>query len=177
MAVAPIYNATLESLLQRARIDTADDAQTIALVHQTVTEVRLGFFKVLTKDRAKAIATYPLVDNPDSDNEILRAQAAATESLWLTWLLAQRLPVLFVDNKGSTGDAFNDEPLTRDATGLEDFIDALKIQIDEGLSALMLPPEENAGATKVSLLAPDEPDLIYDRFPGLYPKGTNQVGF
>lgn len=174
MAVEPLYNESLDALLTRARIDTADDAQTIALVHQTVTEVRLGFFKALTKDRAKDIATYPLVDNPDSDNEILKARAAVIETLWLTWLLVQRLPVLFADNKGSINDTFNDEPLTRDATGLEEFADALKVQIDEGLAELMLPPEENAGATKVSLLAPDSPDLIYDRFPGLYPLGTNQ---
>lgn len=177
MAVEPLYNATLDALLKRARIDTADDEQTLALVHQTVTEVRLGFYSSLTKDRAKEIATYSLVDNPDSDNEILKAQAAVTETLWLTLLLAQRLPVLFLDNKGSTGDAFNDEPLTRDATGLEDFIDELKTQVEEGLADLMVPPEENAGATKVSLLAPDTPDLIYNRFPGLYPVGINQGSF
>jgi len=68
MAVEPLYNATLETLLQRARIESANDTQTVALVHQTVTEVRLGFFSKLTKDRAKDIATYSLVDNPDSDN-------------------------------------------------------------------------------------------------------------
>jgi len=77
-----------------------------------------------------------------------------------------------MDNKSSTGDAFNDEPLTRD-TQLEEFLEALKVQIDEGLAELMLPPADNAGATKVSLLAPDSPDLIFDRFPGLYPLGSN----
>ena len=171
MAVAPLYNADLETLLEKARINTADDVQTVAVVHQTVTEVRLGFFSVLTKDRAKAIAAYATSDTPDTDEEVLKARAIAVEALWLTMLLAQRLPFLFMDNKASTGDAFNDEPLTRD-TQLQDFIDALKAQIDAGLAELMLPPEENAGAVKASLLAPDDPDLIYNRFPGLFPVST-----
>ena len=173
MAVEPLYNATLETLLKRTRIDTADDDQTNALVTQSVTEVRLGFYRSLGRDRAKAIAGYPLTDNPDTDEEILRARGAAVETLWLTWLLAQRLPFLFMDNRASTGDIFNDEPLTRDAAKLQDFLDALKEQIDEGLGELTEPEDTNAGAVKVTALNSGTVDLIYDRFLGLYPHGTN----
>jgi hypothetical protein len=174
MAVEPLYNADLETLLNRVRIETADDAQTLALIHQSVNEVRLGFYSKLGTARATTIAGYPLVDNPTSDNEILRAGGANTEANWLTWLLAQRLPWTSMDNSASTADSWNDEQLTRDAKGLKEFLDALKILIDEGLADLMEPPEENSGASKASSITNDDaPDLIYDRFLGLYPRGTN----
>lgn len=176
MAVEPLYNADLDTLLLRARIQSADDANTVALVHLTVTEVRLGFYSALGKARAQTIAGYTLAENPDTDEQVLKARAATVEVLWLTYLLAQRLPVLFMDNKASTGDLFNDEPLTRDAKSLEAFIDALKTQVDAGLAELQEPPEDNAGDVKVSALAPDESDLVYDRFLGLYPRGVNTGG-
>ena len=173
MAVEPLFNADLETLLNRVRIETADDAQTLALIYQSVNEVRLGFYSKLTTARALTIAGYPLEDNPTSDNAILRSTGANTEALWVTWLLAQRLPWTSMDNSASTADAWNDEQLTRDAKGLQEFLDALKLQIDEGIASLEEPPDENAGATKASSIAPDEDDLIFERFPGLYPLGTN----
>src|SRR6056297_3604562 len=148
MAVEPLYNEDLDTLLKRARIATADDDQTLALVHQTVTEVRLGFYSKLGKTRATDIAGYSLVDNPTSDEEILRAGAANTEALWLTWLLAQRLPHLFMDNSASTGDMWNEEQLTRDTKVQKEYLGNLKAQIDVGLGMLEDPENETTGAVK-----------------------------
>jgi hypothetical protein len=172
MAVEPLYNVDKETLLNRVRIETADDSQTLALIDQTITEVRLGFFSRLTKSRAQEIAGYPLVDNPLSDEEILRATAANTEALWVTWYLAQRLPYLFMDNSGSVNDAFNDEQLTRD-TQLKEHLDALKDQIDQGLGDLVLPPDENTGATKSDLIKNETTYKPFSSFKGLYPYGHN----
>ncbi len=178
MAVDPLYNASKESLLNRVRMATADDTQTLALIDQTITEVRLGFYRKLTKERATLIAGYSLVDNPTSDQEILKAGAAYTEALWVTLLLAQRLPHLFMDNSASVGDAWNDEQLTRD-TMKKEYLDALKASVDEGIAMLEAPPNENSGAVKSSSIKNDKPCMPYAEgtFKGLYPRGTNSDYF
>lgn len=170
--VEPLYNADLATLLKRARISTADDEQTLALVHQTVTEVRMGFYSKIGKDRATTIASYTLSDNPTTDQEILKASAAATEANWLTWLLAQRLPHLFMDNKASTGDMWNEEQLTRDTQTSKEFLDRLKSHIDEALADLKEPVPDQKGPIKAASIAPDDPCMQYDNFAGLYPLGT-----
>ena len=132
------------------------------------------FFRFLGKDRALAITGYSLVDNPTSDNDILRAGAANTEALWVTWLLAQRLPHLFMDNRASVADNWNDEQLTRDLFRIKRILDALKKEIDQGLGDLMEPVSEMAGSPKSTSIKNTETDLVYDRFVGLYPYGTNR---
>jgi hypothetical protein len=173
MAVEPLYNETLDSLLKRARIATADDDQTLALVYQAVTEVRLGFYRKITKTRATTIAGYSLVDNPTSDEEILKAQAAATEANWLTWILAQRLPHLFMDNRASTGDMWNEEQLTRDTAASKEFLDQLWNDIELGLGDLEEPPSENSGPTKSASVKNTETYSPFSPSRGLYPNGTN----
>jgi hypothetical protein len=80
-----------------------------------------------------------------------------------------------MDNSASVGDMYNDEQLTRDAKGLQEFLDALKLQIDEGLGSLEEPPDTSAGPVKASSIAPDDDDLIFERHLGLYPRGTNST--
>lgn len=173
MAVEPLFNADKDTLLKRVRIKTADDEQTLALIDQTITEVRLGFYRSITKDRATTIAGYSLTDNPTTDNEILRAGAANTEALWATWLLAQRLPHLFLDNRAAVADSWNEEQLTRDTQVQDQYLKNLKAQIDVGLGDLMEPMSDTSGPVKASSIAPDESCLPYDNFNGLYPRGVN----
>jgi len=175
MAVEPLFNADLDTLLKRARIETADDGQTLALIYQAVSEVRISIYRALTTARATTIAGYSLVENPTTDNEILRAQGANLEANWLTWILAQRLPYLFMDNRASVGDVFNDEQLTRDSSGIQEFLDSLKDQIDADLGDLMEPPDDDSGPTKAASISND---TAYDAFSpskGLYPQGTNPI--
>lgn len=175
MAVEPLYNADRDTLLKRVRIETADDEQTVALINQTINEVRLGFYRKLTSARATTIAGYSLVENPTTDEQILRATGANTEALWVTWLLAQRLPYLFMDNRSSVGDAFNDEQLTRDSSGLADFLEALKAQIDEGLGAMAEPAIDDSGMIKAASITNDEAFDPFDSYRGLYPLGDNYL--
>jgi hypothetical protein len=178
MAVESLFNASRESLLKRVRINKADDEATLALVDMAISEVRTGFYSSLGASRIAQILAGTVVENPTSAAELLRATAANTEALWVTWLLAPRLPYLFMDNKASVGDAFNDEPLTRDSNaGQKRFLDNLKAQVDVGLSALKEPAGTEAGLFKASSIGPDSPDLVFDRFRGLYPAGhSTQVG-
>lgn len=173
MAVEPLFNEDRETLLNRVRIETADDAQTIALIDMAISEVRIGIYRAITSARATTIAGYALVDNPTTEEQILRAGGANTEALYLTWLLAQRLPFLFMDNRASTGDAWNDEQLTRDSAGIQEFLDELKGQIDLGLGDLMEPVSEDSGPNKASSIGPDDTYSPFSPFKGLYPLGTN----
>ena len=135
MAVEPLYYDSLENLLKAARIESARDEQTIAAVYQAVKDVRLGLYNRLGTNRAQEIATYSLVDNPTSDNEILRAQGASAEAIWLMYLLAGRLPMLYMDNN-ATQQLYNDEPLTRDASYIANFMKSLAEQLERLLSAM-----------------------------------------
>lgn len=172
MAVEPLFNADRATLLNRVRIATADDAQTLALIDQSITEVRTGFYRALTIPRVTTLGGYPLVENPVTEEQVLRAIGANVESLWLTWLLAQRLPHLFMDNRGSVQDAFNEEQLTRDSAGLGDFLDELKAQIDQGLGDLKEPVEEDSGPVKASSISNDTVADPFGTFRGLYPEGN-----
>lgn len=173
MAVEPLFNADLDSLLKRVRIETADDEQTLALVYQAISEVRIGFYRSITSARALTVAGYPLVENPTTDEEILRVTGANTEANWVTWLLAQRLPYLFMDNRASVQDSWNEEQLTRDSAGLSEFLDALKGEIDKGLGDLEEPPSEDSGPTKASSISNTDSYDAFSPNKGLYPYGTN----
>lgn len=175
MAVEPLFNSSRTTLLQRARISTADDVQTVALIDQSISEVRVGFYRRLGSTRVTQIVGYSLVENPASDNELTRSQAAATESLWLTWLLAQRLPHLFMDNRASAGDAWSDEQLTRDTQVQKTYLDALKAQVEEGLASLEEPVPDSIGANKCSSITNEDAEDVYasGTFKGLYPQGTS----
>ena len=166
MAVEPLYNADLETLLKIVRIEPADDENTIAAVHQAVADVRLGLYSRLTKTRALEVAGYPLTENPTTDEEILRKQGASAEALWLMILLVQRLPTLFMDNN-AINDVFNDEPLTRDANGkMYDLIKSWKAQLNDLLGDLASPEGLSDSPAKSSLNGPSTKYLIDQQFIG-----------
>lgn len=166
MAVEPLYNADLETLLTIVRIEPADDANTIAAVAQAVSDVRLGLFSRLTKTRALEVAGYPLADNPTTDEEILRKQGASAEALWLMILLVQRLPVLFMDNN-AVNDVFNDEPLTRDANSkMYELIGSWKKQLENLLQDLVSPEDLGDSSVKASLNGPATPYILADNMFG-----------
>ena len=162
MAVEPLYNASLDVLLDRARISSANDDQTIAMVHQSVTDVRIGFYSQLGRVRAQAIRAIATVENPETDDDTLKQTAISAEVIWLSILLIQRLPVLFMDNAGSVGDAFNDEPLTRDALALKAMLDDLKSQLSDLLEELADDDSNIKHADKASLNGPDTTYILAD---------------
>jgi len=166
VAVEPLFNADKESLLKRVRIKTKTDEQTDALVDQVITEVRVAFYTRLGSARVGAIVGFSLVDNPTSENELVRANAANIEALWVTYLLTNRLPYIFMDNTGSVNDNFSDEPLTRDSSSVQDFRRELKELIDDGLGQLEEPVNTSAGDPKTSMIGAEEPYLISDNFIG-----------
>lgn len=168
MAVEPLYNESKDALLLRARIKTVDDVQSVALIDQSIQEVRLGFFQRLGKTRAKTITGYSYTENPDSDEEVLRVTAAATEANWLRYLLIQRLPHLSMAADSTVRDLWNEEPLTRDSGYLNEYLKQLKEEIDKGMGALREPEGTNSGSFKSSYNVPDDQYLNSVEFKGLH---------
>lgn len=168
MAVEPLYNESKEALLLRARIKTVDDEQSVALIDQSIQEVRLGFFSRVGKDRSKVIAGYAYSDNPDSDEEVLRVNAAATEANWLRYLLIQRLPHLSMASESTVRDLWNEEPLTRDSGYLNEYLKQLKKEIDKGIGDLQEPEDANTGSFKSTYNVPEDPYLNSVEFKGLH---------
>ena len=168
MAVEPLFNQTKDALLTKVRIDPADKAGTLALVDQAIRDVRLGFFSRVGKTRSLAIAAMSYNDNPETDEEVLRAKGVSAENIWLYILLVERLPSLFMDNQG-TRDTFNDEPLTRDAGAVLKMIENLKEQLDALLGDMILEGDDEASpnpSAKSEVVGPDTTYLLADNFIG-----------
>lgn len=142
MAIEALFNESYTKLLERARIESANETQTLALVEMSVSDVRIGFYKSLGKDRIDQIIAIPLAENPSTDDEILRASAANLEALWLTYILLPRLPTMFMSSSHTTTQAWNEEPLTRDSSALKEHMELLKVQLDQGLSELLVDETE-----------------------------------
>tara|TARA_R110002074_G_scaffold395300_1_gene583560 strand:+ start:2961 stop:3476 length:516 start_codon:yes stop_codon:yes gene_type:complete len=165
MATEALFNESYEELLKKARINTAQDEQTQELINMSVSEVRVGFFKALGSDRVITISSLDLVDNPSSDEEILRKDAANIEVLWLTYLLMQRLPHMSMAASSTVNQTWNQEPLTRDSN--KDQIEALQEQVNQGLADLVESPDDYASTLiRASSVGPDEDELIGETFPG-----------
>lgn len=173
MAAETLFNEDYETLLKRVRIESAKDEQTQELVAMSVSEARIGFYKALTSARVNAILAMDLVDNPSTDDEILRKHAANIEVLWVTFLLMERLPNLFMSSGHLVNQVFNEEPLTRDADPAQKAIESLKQQVDDGLADLVEVPEDyQSKSFQAFSVGPDEDVLIADTFPACSDTGN-----
>jgi hypothetical protein len=162
MAVDTLFNESYDKLLMRARVETASDPQSVALIEMSVLDVRTGFFDKLGADRVNEILTYPYSELPVTEEELTRTKAANIEAIWLTYLLMQRLPYNMMSAFYKTNQIWNEEPLTRDVE--KDMLEVLKGQIDAGLADLA-PGEYDSDQVRSSSVGPDEPIFIRDLFP------------
>lgn len=166
MAVAPLFNETKDALLKRIRMSTASET-VLEAIDGIIQEVRLAFFSALTKERALEIAGYSLVDNPESDEEVLRVSAATAEANWVAYLIAGRFPMLMLDGTVTVRQDWNDEPLTRDATAVAIYRKELKASVDVAIGEMKSPVADNSGSVKASAIGAEEPYLISENFIGL----------
>lgn len=170
MAVTPLFS-TREALLNRIRMATTQDAQTLAVVDMAITDVRVGFYGVLGNARTLAIAAYASSENPVTDEEIKKATAALAEALWITALLVDTLPAMFLENAAKVRDEFNDEPLTRDAGAIARYKNSLMSRVNKMLGMLQDPTVSGGDFQCFSTGAVDEdgqsaPYLLRDNFIG-----------
>ena len=73
MAVNPLYTAVKSDFLDKIRLSSATNDETLAVIDVAISKVRLGFFSSLTSDRAIEIAGFADSDNPTTEEEVLKA--------------------------------------------------------------------------------------------------------
>lgn len=167
----PLYN-TKSGFLNKVRMATVSDAQTLSVINSIITEIRLGFFAKLGSARALEIASYVASDTPETTQDILKNEAMVAEVLWATILLIDQLPFMAIDNSASVRDEFNDEPLTRDASAIARYKESLKERLNKLLGKLESPANDNSGPFQafscgaVDSDGESDPYIIADNFVG-----------
>lgn len=167
MAVDPLYN-TKADLLLKIRLSDVPSEQTNAVIDMVISQVRVGFFSKITKDRAIEIAAFTPSENPTTDNEILYSTASTAEGLWVTALLYDLLPTLFMESSNGAQQNWNDEPLSRDAKQLVKAKQALLSQVDKLLGVLEVPVNDDTGSVKVFSTGREKPFILQDNFIGRF---------
>lgn len=157
----PLYVPSLDELLASVRIDKASE-DTLNAVYRAVRDVRIGMVQKIGRERALEIQDMPYVSEPTTDDGFTREAAVSAETVWVTLLLKQRLPELFMDNSGSVNDVYNDEPLTREGTGSKDNLEALREQLDSLLAFIAGDGVDVVGRDKSALCGPDTGYVIDD---------------
>ena len=167
MAVDPLYN-TKADLLLKIRLSEVPSDQTNAVIDMAISQVRIGFFSKLGSSRALEIAAFTPSDNPTTDNEVLYSTASTAEGLWVTAILYDLLPTLFMESSNEAQQNWNDEPLSRDAKQLVKAKQALLSQVDKLLGDLEVPVNDDTGSVKVFSVGREKPFILQDNFPGRY---------
>jgi hypothetical protein len=119
MAVAPLFNSSIDTLKATLRLSGASQTDTLAMINQAVQEVRVGFYDRLGSDRVAEILSFAAEDNPSTSGPLMRIKANYTEAAWVKMLLIDRLPYLFLDDSSQTDQIFNEEGLTRGVSASE----------------------------------------------------------
>ena len=169
MAVAPLYN-DLTVLKQRIRMNDSSDTETLTVIDQVIRDVRINFYSRLTAARALEIAALTTSDNPETDDEILRAAAETAEVYWVQYKLICILPVMTIETQFAIRNNFDDVPLTRDSEGLLHFRGCLWNSIERLLGQLAIPEVTNTGDFKSSSIGAAVPVILNQQFIGL-PRG------
>ena len=166
MAVEPLYN-TKAGLLLKIRMKDVPSDQTNAVIDLAISDVRVGFIRKLDSSRVFEIAALTPSDNPTTDDEILYSNASTAEALWVTAILYDLLPTMFLESNDEARQNWNDEPLSRDAIDLRKAKQALLSRVDQLIGALEVPVNDNAGAVKCFSTGRANPYILQDNFIGL----------
>lgn len=167
MAVEPLYTSTKNAFLLKIRLSTSQSEQTNAVIDLVMSQVRQSFYTRLGATRALEIAGFTPAENPTTENENLIATASDAEATWVTALLMQRLPTMFMEGQSEANKIWNEEPLTRDTTrDLRKLIDTLLSQVDVMLGQLEIPINEDTGKVKSANIGALTPFNILGNTPG-----------
>jgi hypothetical protein len=166
MAITPLYNDK-DALLSRLRMQDSSDTETLAVIDQVISDVRLNFFRRLTAARALEIAGFAAEENPTTTDGVLQSTAAVTEVYWVLYKLLGILPTMFIETEWAIQNSFDDVPLTRDSRSLSLFMATLKKSIEIGMGQLIEPVQESQGSFASFSSGAKTPVLINDNFIGV----------
>lgn len=166
MAVEPLYNVKA-TLISKLRMTDTSDTNTLAVIDQAIQDVRLEFYRRLGLGRAGDIASLSLVENPTTDNEVLRSTAAVTEVYWVMYKLVCILPVMYIETQFAIQHSFDDVPITRDADSLSKFKECLWNSIEQNIGIMMIPVDSNQGSFGSFSVGKEVPSILDNNFIGL----------
>ncbi len=165
MAVEPLYvDKTL--LLANLRMTSTSDTDTLTVIDRVILDVRVSFYRRLTPARAQEIEALSSVENPTTEDEILRSVAENTDMYWIMAKLFCILPAMYIETQYAIRNDFNDVPITRDADVLKKHIACLRNSVEVGLGQMIIPVNDNAGDFQSFSAGASEPFLLKDNFVG-----------
>ena len=166
MAIQPLY-IEKSLLLQRLRMSETSDTETLTLIDQAISDVRLEFYRRLTLARALEIAAFSSEENPTTTDPILRGIAEVTEFYWVASKLICILPTMFIETAQAIQNSFKDVPITRDSESLQKFIRCLQDRVESNLGLLVIPVDTDTGPIKVFSTGRIDPYILTNNHIGL----------
>jgi hypothetical protein len=164
VATAPLFVADLATLKPKLRLSgvpTTSDADDI--INEAILTVRQKFYRELGTSRITVLKAIAFVENPTTDNQILRAVANNTEVLWVRCELMCKLPMMFMDGNAEQNQIFQDEALFRETTAneLEQARIRCELEIQQNLD-LLRGDEEIASETTIRVDTPGTSQPVVD---------------
>ena len=172
MAVEPLFLTDMDALKGRLRlagVETTNDAQ--SLIDGAARTIRQRFYARLGTARINEllnVANFPVVENPTTDPEVIRAIADEVEAKWVWTELTRNMPVKFYDNSGDDIEQYNQEGIFRsiEPDRIEESVAKCLDEIEGWLPILAGTVELGTVETNKSFIQGDAPG------GRIYPLGT-----
>ncbi|MCP4612085.1 MAG: hypothetical protein GY845_25590 [Planctomycetes bacterium] len=169
MSSTPLYS-TIDDLLTSIRMVNAAEAETLEVVYNAISDVRLEIFYAIGRTRALEIVGYTHEDDPITEEGELRGRAELLEIYWVRYKLIPILPAEFMSGPSRTDYRFNDEAMTREIEAVKELQESLWSNIQR-LIGLLKDPVEVLSSFGVSCQGAETPYDVEANFIGLY-RGT-----
>lgn len=107
----PLFVSNLATLKAALRLSAVPSTSpdTLAILDESILRVRLAFYRRLGQQRVGVLLAMPVIANPTSVDEILRALASTTETKMVFAELLRKLPNQFMDASGDANRRWNEE--------------------------------------------------------------------
>lgn len=142
MANLPLFAADLATLKTRLRLSgvPVGAVDALAIIDEAILRARMSFYRRLSTFRVNQLLAIPYVENPSTNDEILRALANSVELDLVRLELFKTLPVTWMDASGDANKKWNEEALFRERgpTDRQKEMTRLSDQIEEDFQMLGL---------------------------------------
>jgi hypothetical protein len=156
MPATPVFILDLDTVKAQLRLSAVDTGDASAVLDATMGEVRVGLYHKLGSSLVAELVAIPPGDPATTADELRRLLAENVEYLWVRMILMQRLPMLFMQSAGVTRHAWNEEGITREASGsdIRRALRELEQQVQQGIA--ILTGLASDGGITATVILPDE---------------------